>query len=399
MRTLNIKRLGIGLFCATLIGGGILTIGLNAKAITKTTLTSMKNGYIENPNIEGILEGTIEGVESSIADNLFGRKWYINLYGLVENLLGRTYIRDANPSQTVVKDNNDQLQFISFQADNTAKAEEIASLNNKLASKNIPLLYVQTPLKVIEGYTVMPPSVTDYANSNTDTFLAQLEEGGVETLDLREEVEKDDLDKSTLFYNTDHHWRTQTAFWGVEKVVNKIAEDFNIDLDPQGFYTNLNNYTETTYEQSFLGSLGRRVGKYYGGVDDYTLITPNYETEYSVTINKSDSSTTTEGSFEEAIVKNDLLEDSDLFTNRYAAYFGADYPEVIVNNELINNDTKVLILKDSFALPFSAFLSTMVEEVRMLDMRYYTDMSLEEYIDAYEPDLVLYVYKSINTQK
>ena len=59
---------------------------------------------------------------------------------------------------------------------------------------------------------------------------------------------------------------------------------------------------------------------------------------------------------------------------------------------------KVLIFKDSFGLPFSAFLSTMVQETRMLDTRYYNG-DIEEYVKEYQPDLVLYVYKSINTQK
>ncbi len=104
-----------------------------------------------------------------------------------------------------------------------------------------------------------------------------------------------------------------------------------------------------------------------------------------------------EGTFEEAIVKRHLLDEKDIFTNRYAAYFGADYPEVIVENHLANSNKKVLILKDSFAIPFSAFLSTMVGETRLLDTRYY-EGDVEEYIKAYQPDLVLYVYKSINTQ-
>ena len=106
-----------------------------------------------------------------------------------------------------------------------------------------------------------------------------------------------------------------------------------------------------------------------------------------------------EGTFEEAIVKYNLLKDlDDVFTNRYAAYFGADFPEVIVENYLADNDKKVLIFKDSFGLPFSAFLSTMVSETRLIDKRYFSG-SLEAYIKEYNPDLVLYVYKSINTQK
>ena len=148
----------------------------------------------------------------------------------------------------------------------------------------------------------------------------------------------------------------------------------------------------------FRSSQGRRVGKYYGGVDDYTLITPDFETQYEVTIHKSNATSETIGTFEEAVVRKSFLTTSDLYTNRYAAYFGGDFPEVIIKNALAETDMKVLIVKDSFALPFTAFFSTMVSETRMLDTRYSTK-TVAEYVAEYEPDLVLYVYKSINTQQ
>ena len=94
-----------------------------------------------------------------------------------------------------------------------------------------------------------------------------------------------------------------------------------------------------------------------------------------------------------------MIDTKDVFTNRYASYFGADYPEVIIENHLAKNDYKILIVKDSFALPFTAFLSTMTSEIRMLDFRYYDEMSVEEYVAANDIDAVLYVYKSINTIK
>lgn len=397
MKRLTLQRLGIGLFCGTLIGGGMLTIGTGAKAITKEMISGIKSGYTSNGLI-GLVEGGISSIESGVSSNLFGEESFINLYGLVERGLGRHYIRDTNIAQSVIKDNNGQLQFITNPVDTVPYIEQISKVNAVLKEKGVPLVYIQTPLKVIDGYTQMPDSIIDYATSNTDAFVEGLQAEGVDVLDLRTAAEEDQLDKSTQFYNTDHHWRTETAFWGVGKTVEYLSKNYGIDLDPEGIYTNKDSYNITTYTQSFLGSQGRRVGKYYGGVDDYNLMLPNYDTEYAVTINKSDSSTTKEGNFEETIIKKSLLEEESVFTNRYASYFGADFPEVVIENRKSNNDLKVLILKDSFALPFSAFFSTMVGETRMVDLRYYTG-EIEDYIEAYNPDLVLYVYKSINTQK
>lgn len=396
MKRLTFERLGIILFCATLIGSGALTVLGSIKPIAKTTLTGMQSGY-EADGIGGSIEGAISGLESAINENVFARTSYINLFGLSSRLLDKHYIMDTNITSSVVKDNHNMLQFICFPVDTTPYVEEIANLKGVLDELDTPLLYVQTPLKTIDGYTEMPDGITDYANANTDTFLENLKEVGVDTIDLRQNIKEQDLDLSDLFYTTDHHWKTQTAFWAVGEVTDYLKENTGINLDPEGFYTNSDNYESILYEQNFLGSQGRRVGKYYGGVDDYTLMLPNYDTDYTVTINKSNSSSVAEGSFKEAIVKENLLNPTDIFTNRYAAYFGADFPEVIIQNHSSENDMKVLIFKDSFGLPFSAFLSTMVGETRMLDTRYYNG-DIEEYVKEYQPDLVLYVYKSINTQ-
>lgn len=398
MKNFNMNKLGIGLFCTLLIGGGALTVVTGAKEIAKSTLSGAKSGYTSK-GVSGILTGTISGVENGVLNSLFAKNSFVNIYGLTANAFGNTFIRDVDTAYNIVKDNNGQLQFIANVRDDSQAAADIVSLNESLKAKNIPFLYVQAPLKNIEGYTELPAAITDYSNSNTDKFKALLEEGGVEVLDLRESVEEDNLDKSALFYKTDHHWRIETAFWAVGKTVETLKESYGLNLDPEETYTNMASYRQKFFEQSFLGSQGRRVGQYYGGLDDFTLMTPNFETDYTVTIHKSDGRYVREGSFEEAIIDQSLLEEGDVFTNRYATYFGADYPEVVIENHLANQDSKILVVKDSFALPFTAFLSTMASEIRMLDLRYYTEMPIEQYVETHDIDVVLYVYKSINTVK
>ena len=398
MRKLSLERFGIILFCATLIGSGAMTFIKGIKPIAKATLLGIQKSY-SSSGVGGIVEGAISGLETGINENIYARTSYINLFGLTSKVLNKHYIIDPHPTNSVVKDNNGQLQFICFEVDTKPYVDEITEVKNVLDEMNIPLVYVQTPLKTIEGYTKMPDGIMDYANSNTDQFMNLLSNEGINTIDLRKNIKEKSMDLGSLFYTTDHHWKTQTAFWAVGEVVDYLKENVGIDLDPNDFYTNKENYSLINYEKSFLGSQGRRVGKYYGGVDDYTLMLPKYETNYTATIYKTNGFTTHEGSFEEAIVEYNVLKNPDeLFTNRYAAYFGADFPEVIVENHLADNDKKILILKDSFGLPFSAFLSTMVSETRLIDKRYFSG-SIEEYIKEYKPDLVLYVYKSINTQK
>lgn len=397
MKRLTFERVGIFLFCATLIGSGALTVTMNCKTIAKNVYLNVKNAYA-NDGAEGVVKGAISGVEAGVNEAVVGRTSYINLYGLSARLLNKKYIIDTDVSNSVIKDNTGKLEFITYPIDTTPYVEnikEIKAITDELGGK---ILYVQTPVKTMAGYVEMPTGLKDYANQNTDNLMKQLKEIGVETLDLRQNVFDDKLDLKNVFYDTDHHWKTETAFWAVGETVDTLKEKFDIDLDPDKFYTDSNNYQNIYYEKNFLGSQGRRVGKYYGGVDDYTLMLPTYETSYNVTINKVNASSNIEGDFKKAIVKDNLLNEENIFTNRYASYFGADYPEVIIKNEKAPNDMKVLIFKDSFGIPYSAFFSTLVSETRMLDTRYFTD-DVKEYIKAYDPDLVLYVFKSLNTQK
>lgn len=379
--------------------GGLFSIGGNLKTLAKTTWNSMKVGWQKEQNVLGVIEGFTEGIETGLTESFWLKEKYIDLYGLVERLLGRTYIRDVNPSLVVVKDNHEQLQFLTFSADYTEEVEKIDKLNKIVQKSNTPLLYVQTPLKIIEGFTQLPSSVQDWSTENTDKLLQALEDKGVDYLDLRQSIIEDGLNLEELFYKTDHHWTTHTAFWAMEQVVEKLENEYGMVLDIEKNYTDISNYKATEYPNSFLGSQGRRVGRFYAGVDDYTLLTPLFDTNYNVEIHKSDSVTTYEGDFEETIIKTNLLDENEsVYTNRYAAYFGGDYPEVRIENRNKAAGHKVLIIKDSFALPFSAFLSTMFAETRLLDLRYYDADKLESYIEEYNPDVVLFVYKSLKME-
>lgn len=379
--------------------GGLFTIGGNIKTLAKTTWNSMKVDWQKEQDVLGVIEGFTEGIETSLTESFWLKEKYIDLYGLVERLLGRTYIRDVNPSLVVVKDNHEQLQFLTFSADYTEEVEKIDKLNKILQKSNTPLLYVQTPLKIIEGFTQLPSSVQDWSTENTDKLLQSLEDKGVDYLDLRQSIIEDGLNLEELFYKTDHHWTTHTAFWAMEQVVEKLENEYGMVLDIEKNYTDINKYKATEYPNSFLGSQGRRVGRFYTGVDDYTLLTPLFDTNYNVEIHKSDSVKTYEGDFEETIIKANLLDENEsVYTNRYATYFGGDYPEVRIENRNKAAGHKVLIIKDSFALPFSAFLSTMFAETRLLDLRYYDADKLESYIEEYNPDVVLFVYKSLKME-
>lgn len=353
----------------------------NCKGFLSANTSFLERCAIYKTNMEGIFNNELKGKEHFIA-----------IYGLIQKVMQKTVVEDANPQYTVVKTSKGALTFIAPYSDITNCVNRLADLNSYLKEKDIPLLYVQAPAKVLED-TQLPPTVQSFANGNADNLLQGLARNGIDYLDLRAEIHHDFLDKSNLFYDTDHHWKTPTAFWAFGKVAEKLNRDHGLGL--YGQYTSIANYQITEYKDAFLGSQGRRVGPYFAGLDDYETIVPEFETNYQVKIIKSARDTEEyRGSFRDVFIRKDYLDlEKPVSTNRYAAYNGGDYPQVIIKNlsPPLNAAAKALLIEDSFGLPFYPFFSEICRELRVLDLRYYQG-SVYDYIESFDPDQIIILY-------
>ncbi len=336
------------------------------------------------------LETLIDRWEADAASELLYKEELVELDGLAARVFDKHFVRDTDYSYSVVKDNHGWLQFITF----AAKPRPIVQNIAEYQALGYPLVYVQPPTKFIEGYTEFPATLHDQTAANAAQTKDLLLAAGVPYFDLREQAEAQQLDKEQLFYRTDHHWRVETAFWAAGQTVAYLNEQLDFNIDADGFYRDIENWEQTTWQQNFLGSQGRRVGRLYGGLDDFTLLTPAFETDLQVVIDDYDGKRqfTKEGSFNDVLLDWDMLNDEDVYTNRYGAYWGADYPIVLADNCQNEEGPTVLIVKDSYSLPYGAFLATMVDKLYMVDLRYYDLANLAGYIDEIQPDVILIMY-------
>lgn len=379
----TLKKLLIVLFSAFL---GIVLVGTWywGEMSLKEQLRYAKN--------EGI-EAAIASTETEFNENLLDKEYFIDLYGGVVRLADMDFVRDADYSYSVIKDNHNNLQFITFDTDYTGIEKDFAIYG----AGDAPVIFIQPPTKYIEGYTEFPPSLEDKTTENVDNLLSLLQAQNIPTLDLRETA-KAELDLDNVFFRTDHHWTIETAFWAVDKSVDFIKETTGIDLDPENYYTDINNWNLETHEKSFLGSQGRRVGTLYGGLDDFTVITPNFDTDYH--IYGIDGNEERQGSFEEAVLDDELLDfDASVWENHYAGYWGQDDAKVVADNLLNDDGAKVLLIKDSYGLPYGAFLSAMTDSLTIVDLRYYDIGELQNYIQKSDFDLVIVLYKMYNVEQ
>lgn len=349
-------------------------------------------GWVQNncqTDFVGKITTLVDRWEADAAENLLFKEELVEIDGLAARAFDKHFVRDTDYSYSVVRDNHDWLQFITFNANPKQILQDI----DQYTALGVPVVYVQPPTKYIEGYTEFPATLHDQTNSNVQMIAGLLEDADVPRLDLRELAEDEQLDKEQMFYRTDHHWRVETAFWAYAGTVQWLNELLGWSIDAEGFYTDLSNWQTTDFGKNFLGSQGRRVGRFFGGVDDFVLIQPDFDTNFAVTITEQSGKTVEkQGSFGDVLLDWDMLNDSDVYTNRYGAYWGADYPLVVADN-LNNSDGKrVLIIKDSYSLPYGAFMATALDELYMIDLRYYDIANLADYITEIQPDLVLIMY-------
>lgn len=352
--------------------------------------------YLEpDDKLKEIIYETISNLEFQMKDKFLFKSELIDINGLFQRGIHKNIIEDAEKNYTVYKMKNGQLTFNYLECDQEKMESYIRNmvkLNQYLTDKGTKLLYIQAPFKVNKFDSKLPPGVMDTTNVNADSFLYGLRETDVPYIDLRDAIHEKNFDYQTLFYHTDHHWKTETAFWAYQYVMEYFNRNYGMLYDQEK--ADDSNFKKRELKQAFLGSQAVRTGKYYAGVDDFTVITPNFDTNYQFHLFNGNLSliTSKSGDFETAMIAQKHLTRPDTVkTIRDCAYFDINPPKAkIVNNDV--EEGKLLIIEDSFGRPFSAFMSLNFHQTDLLDLRYYKIQSLYEYLEKNEYDYVLFIY-------
>ena len=345
------------------------------------------------------LKETIGKLDQAMNDSVYGKLKFIEAYGYTQALLDK----NEESNFEVVKDTQGQLHYTYFtdKPNPTMElTERVKTLSSQIINKQVKLTYMLTPDKYIKGYTQFPKGIPyHHSNETADQFLGELKQAGVDTLDLREGLTESGIPIPELFFRTDHHWQIQTAFWGYGQLVKHLDAMDGTKLDPTGFYTNIDNYNQIKYDNAYIGSMGRKTGKYYAGVDDFTLIYPKFKTDYEFYFKTNELGGTLTGRFEDALLTTYPLhvEGSDygLTGDKYFTYLYGNQAFVHIRNKDKPNGPKVVFIKDSLAVPLISFFSTICSDVYLLDPRYYKE-DIAAFINQTELDHVFISFSPQN---
>ena len=331
-------------------------------------------------------------IDTAMTENFKSRNNWININGLFQRLAGVTIVRDAGDID-VYKMSNGQLTYAYPDNDMEYAAEEIIGLDRFVRDRGMEFMYVQLPCK---AYTdeLMPPGTHTYGYADADELITSLNAGNVAVLDLREEIDAAGFSIPELFFNTDHHWKPSTALWAAGVTAARLAgtvEGYMFDpeiYDPA-------NYEKTEYQVWFLGSLGRRTGRFFGGIEDFETLIPRFDTDFHLyTQSQTDGNEREkDGPFADSLMALGYLDEKDLFSDMtYFTYMGNEYRLSTVTNRMAPNDRKILMLRDSFSCTLLPYLALSAGEITAIDMRYYSDLKLKEYIEDNDFDAVIIAY-------
>ena len=401
--SLHIGRLITAILFLLVIMFYFIILWMNSPKIILEIKSSVKNSFIENVdqdfengqlNDEVIEDRTIatktsfseklgnifSKTESVINDSIPGKLSLIDWNGLTQRLLLKRMIPEPNDNNTVYKMDNGQLTYTYPDIGVRIALKNFTVLNRYLKSVGTKLLYVQAPYKVNQDNNELPYGLEDYPNKNADKLLEGLQKLNIDFIDFREVFSNNFLDYKKLFYNTDHHWTTETAFFAYQYLLDYMEKNYGFQYNKQTY--NGANYNQLTLKQSFIGSLANRVGKWYAGIDDFTFIYPKFKTK--LTYMKYDANGSLylvrNGIFEESVFYPERMDNPDTpLAYRDNCYLGGN-PDLgrIINHKV--HKGKILFVQDSFGKPIASFMALNFHEVDIIDLRYFTESYLMDFI-------------------
>lgn len=340
------------------------------------TCTGLLHSYGTHAAIDNQPTAGQTQFEADLDGSVFGKRVLLDFNIGVRSLLGQ---REING---IVKLNNGYLALPNDSlADEQVQqiGDNVQALQQQLADCNIEFLYLMVPFKVSSADPELPIGVADSTNETLDKVCAAFAQRGVHCLDLRENFNASG-NPYAYFYRTDHHWNTEGSYFAFTQLIPQLESLLDVTIDP--VLLDSNSYIHTVYPRQHLGYYGQRTGKFFAGIDDFTLIEPDFSTEIT------NMGTGETGPFAQILVNPDALQNRDINSRMtYDNVMGRSFGWF--RNENALNDKKLLIIGDSMMKAVNPYLALSFREIRCVDNAYLATQLTTDLLQDYQPDLVL----------
>ena len=318
-------------------------------------------------------------LEASYADHLALRTTMLKLHTKTELTMGKVTVNGVAVGSEVLLDYNGYARWgLSSLPDDAERiAAGYAALNRRVQAYGGTFCYLGLPLQSSYFAGAYPDCLDDrqwQMSAVREAFGDAMASQDVPFLDMYSQYAAQGFPKE-FYYETDHHFTMRGAFAACQAVLEYVNRESGLSLAVPGE----EDFQWTVLPNSFLGSANRKLY----GLWETSDVLEIAEGKEAVPFRRFDN-----GQPVEAAVY--ALPETPWAAATYGVYMGGDIGESILQTDRPDLPS-LLIYGDSFTDPLECLLWRCFDETRSLDLRYYNEKTLGEYLDAYQPDLVLCV--------
>lgn len=337
------------------------------------------------------LQQVINQTEDIIDENVYNKYFFVEAYGVWNLILDKKEIDGF----AHIKDDEGFLHYSNFWNDSSddvdSLVDTVVQLQQKTKENGTEVIVVMPPVKDDEEQVSYMDGMP-YCDRNwvADSYLEKLQKQGIHVIDFRDTLRQSGMTYDEIFYVTDHHWTTEATFVCYQEFVKQMDDWYNLNLDPDGRYTDINNYNVLEYKDATLGSHGRDTGIVYaGGLDDFTVMYPKYKTNFHYVWNLSDTDQILDGRFEDTVLSTYNIVNSNVYTqDKYSSYMNGIATYDKIENKDKPDAPKILFLRDSCTSPFAAFVAQVFSQTDLV-WTYKLDNDLDEYVNIEDYDYIV----------
>ena len=318
------------------------------------------------------------GWDTWLSDHIVGRNTILKIYARIQRALPKV---EAN---NIIETGSGALLLMASPEDYDPqeqkeimdkKTGELKALAGHVQDYGGLFCYVGVPGQRYVYYDEYPEylsigrSLVDYCEGRVFDALADTDAVAV---NMREVFDATG-DAKRYYSALDNHYN----YDGVLLTYRTLMKAINERLDtPLKVYED-RDLVFHTEEQEFFGSYSRRICNLQARKEHLVWAEPKEPVPFT----REDG---------HVRVPANTFEQPDPAVSTYAGYMGGDIGETVIRTGR-DDLPSILVFGDSFTNPLEGLLYASCGEFRSLDFRHYDAMTLYEYIDLYQPDIVIAV--------
>ena len=336
----------------------------------KQTFSASENrmlAVIPRFSFEDFVSGEyLGGVDSYINDHFAFRDFYLKLNSWWEiDVMGKK----ENNNVYIGKDDFlfEKFEYGDEEKNNVLKnTTAISNFAEDMQKNNINTLFTLVPNSIYINADKLPDNV-EVPNQKEIIEEIYTNTQNTHNVDVTQALIEENK-KQQLYFKTDHHMNSDGAY----VVYKEFCNSAEITPVP------LSDFERVVITEDSLGTFDSKA-QVYGQKPD------------TIWVYKNDTNTNIKEAIYDKETTNSIFNESFLEgKDKYSYFLNGNNSKVVVKTN-VDNDKKILVIKDSYAHIMSQFLCQNYSEVHFLDPRY-TNFNYEEYIQENGITDVLFLY-------